>query len=130
MSVVVTEKHNGRDLCSLVIEQEGMTVVVKAGAIKWKDEDLSLNQDESFSIVSDVDHVKTVVGYIVREVSTGDLMLLVDEVLQNGSDRSYRFERNGPYHCIHRLIYFHVPAGAESLDDVDIRVSHSVSVEE
>lgn len=124
MGIIVKERASKQHFCTLPVECQGMNVIVRAGAFKFGGEEFSLAQDEEITVEPDSVHEKNMLGYLVEEIATGNPMLLIDDPLENGIDRTYKFGRNSPYKCMYRLFFFKVAAGLESLDDVEIMVFH------
>ena len=102
------------------VEIDGLTVVVKATDFRLAAVDYSLAEDQEFDVTPDANSAQHVTGYLVEEVSSGSALLLVDEVVLDGEDTPYDFD--GDYRMLHPLYWFQVPAGVESLADVEVRV--------
>ena len=124
MAIVAKERHGVGYDCKILVEQSGMDLTVKAGVFTINGVEHELAADELFTATADGASRTSVVGYLVEEVASGDVDLLVDETLMNGEDTGYAFERGGPYKAIHRLFAMIVPAGVTTLDGVDVAVSY------
>lgn len=127
--ISLVNRQNKTKEILLSVGQVGMDITVSAGEFKLNGLDFSLEQDEVLSVVAHDTYEKTIIGYLVRDIETDNSVLLIDEVLQDGEDSPYILESNGPYDNTHRLLFFKVPPGASTLDEVDVKVFHSSLLE-
>lgn len=119
--------ESGRKAVELVVELDSPTIIaVRAGAFRVGSVDLEFLEDQLWELLSPPSVITYVTGYIVREKSTGDLFLLVDNVHMDGEDDTYRFNEGSPYSLLHRLYRFVLPPATASLAGLDISVIHVV----
>lgn len=130
MSVTVVKQRaaGGIHSVSLSVEQSGMDVSVKSGQFRVSGVDYEFTEDQDFSAEAAAECDTIVTGYIAKDVSTGVLVLIVDEEVLDGEDVPFIFSGSG-YDPIHRLFSLKVPAAATSLDGVDVTVYHIVEPE-
>jgi hypothetical protein len=99
---------------------EGSTLVVKAGAIQFQGRDLTLLDDEVYTLTSRP--VSTgVVGYLV-EVQ-GSVRVFVDELV-GSKDLPYKFRKGQEPKLLHRLFYTTVPPNTTSALELAVQVVH------
>lgn len=85
-----------------------------------------LDEPWDFSIVDRSEEAQ-VMAYLVEEVATGNIEVLIDEVLVDGSDAPYRF-KDGAYNALAQLWYCKVPPNTTSLDELEIMAFRTVDV--
>jgi len=127
MSIVTKERPSKGSDFNLSVDHSGMVLTVRGGTFTLGGEEIELEADQPFTATSDADDPTAVIGYIVEEVATEAILLLVDEVVMDGVDEAYAFTRTGPYRALHRLFSMTVPAAATTLDAVDVVVEHLVA---
>lgn len=108
---------------ALTVMQAGMTITVQPGTF-YMHEDLTLAEAAEVTLVADAQYGTRVIGYVARHRETGDVVIAVDEVIEDGEDIPCAWMEYDPYHAIFALT---VPPGASSLDDVLILVQHLVA---
>jgi hypothetical protein len=107
----------------LAVEVSGLTITVRNGAIRDSGEDRTLQNDQDFVVAPDSLEVLQVTGWLAIDTETSAVVVLVDEMLP-GENR-FDFESSS-YRPLHALYGVLVPAGATSLDDVDVYVTKMV----
>lgn len=105
---------------------EGMRVTVPAGAFNWKGERCSLVDTFEADLLSDAEVTTDVTGYIAREESSGEFIVLLDEVKRNGVDVPFDFQRSEDYTLVAKLFRVMVTAAAVSLDDLNCVIFESI----
>lgn len=73
-------------------------------------------------VTPDPDHRTSVTGYLVQDTDDLSLDVLVDEYAPGAGETRYAFPADGPYKLLDRLFHVSVPAGATTLEDLDISV--------
>jgi len=102
----------------LEVEVVGLTIVVKAGSFRVSGKDYELVDDETFTASFEAVS-KTLFGYLVKEKSTGEARLLVDEFTHDG--QGVRFS-DPDYEVLWELFLCNiVPADTASLEGVEVQ---------
>lgn len=76
-------------------------------------------------------HDTSVIGYLVIDTDTDELVIFVDEHVQDGIDMPYIFDRGDRYRLEAHLFSFTVPVNASDLSAIDYnrwRIIHSEAV--
>jgi hypothetical protein len=117
MSVQIDKVPSRHHQVELVVEQDGLRVVVRKGAFIFKGEEVILDDDVEYVAVPST-HPIVVTGYMVRLIETGEVTIVVDEVAQNGVDGPARSCGVDILHCL-----FSTTVMPEARD-LDVRVEH------
>lgn len=99
----------------LTITQTGMTITVEAGSFTIASVGYTLATDQNFIATADPTNDTVACGYLVKEISTGDIELMVDEVVMDGVDTPFDLD-DGTYQLLHNLFAIKVPTGVANLD--------------
>ncbi len=73
--------------------------------------------DTTYTIVPDASK-RSVIGYIVKNKTTGEISLMFDEV--KADERSYSFKDSPDLDLLERVIWFDLPASASTFDGVNV----------
>lgn len=112
---------------SLLVEQNGLNVTVRAGSFVIAGTSYELSQDQVYTHVSD--SLKMwVSGCLAKNRATNVVQLFVDEVKDDGVDTHYRFLDTDPYELLHRLFNVEIPANTPSLNSLDVQVTPVVAL--
>lgn len=105
---------------SIEVIADGMKVVAKAGPFKHGGEDLALAEDVEYDVETSADTL-WLDAFLVREVATGAITVLIDERVSDGVtfDDAYDF-RGGPYEELFLLYSLAIPPNTTSLDDLTL----------
>jgi len=101
-------------------------VVVRSGSFIIASEAFSLAEDQSYTMVNAPATDVLVRGHLVKEIATGDPLLLVDEIYDDGVDVKYNFV-GSPYELLHKLFSFLIPAGSVDHSAFTANVLHIVA---
>ena len=109
---------------TIILEQtDPMELTVRSGNYVGVDGDVfTLSSDVVLNFTSDPDFEKSVLIALVRETSTGDVDVWVDEVVQDGVHVHDETSPPG-YGVIDYLVrgtWFRIPPNTSNLDDCDI----------
>lgn len=115
----VVQRSSDREQAIEVVA-DGMMVVAKAGAFKVGDEELELPEDFEYDVETSTSAV-WLDAFLVREVATGVISLLIDERVSDGVvfDDPYIFE-GGPYEELFLLYSLGIKPNTTSLDDLTL----------
>lgn len=118
------------DDMQLLVEQTDFTkLCVRAGAFRLLGENMVLAEDAEWEFTQQPTERMWADGFIVRDRSTGEVAVLVDEFTYGEGGERYDFN-SGPYELVHYLFRFDIPAGMASLESVICFVEHIVEVVE
>jgi hypothetical protein len=123
MPVIVRNVPSRDHRVALEVAQSGMTVTTSAGSF-YMNEELTLAEGVDAALTADTTYDTVVVGYLARHRGSGDIVVAVDEIVQDGDDVSCAWVDYDPFHPLFAL---RVPPAASSLDDVQIDVYHLVA---
>lgn len=104
----------------LAVIQSGMGVTVESGSVYHGGVQRSLDSNELFTATADATYPTHVHGFLVVEVSSGDLILFVDEVVDDGIEDTFDLDGSPDYTYLDRIFLFTVPPGVTDLDGVTI----------
>jgi hypothetical protein len=99
----------------------GATLTVKAGTVVHAGQRVELLTDAKFTLAPSTFR-QYLNATLVRQRSSGEISVFVDEMLANGTDRFFDFRPDGPVEPICGLLYADVPANATNFDNVTITV--------
>lgn len=119
MSTVVVRSSGNNDL-QLEVVKAGGTVTVKAGTFVIAKTSHSLGADSDFTVTSRP-NVTYVFGYLVKEIASGVVSVLVDEFIDDGVDSAYSFG-GSPYELLSQIFRFVLPPNTATLNSVDVTV--------
>lgn len=125
MSVVVTNCYSKptTNSVNLAVTQSGMDITVAAGPFVCGGASYTLALEEKQTIpTSDDDY--HVWGYLVLDKPASKGALLLDRFKVGSS--GFDFSGQTRYKCLHGLFYVLVPAGATTLDNKNVNVTHIV----
>ncbi len=105
----------------LVVEQAGsLGITVKAGPVVFHGEASALGSDDLFT-VTNRDTDTDVVAYLTKDTANSDaITVLVDEVVLDGVDQRYAYQRGDRYALVAQLYAISVPANTSDLVDVPL----------
>lgn len=126
LSVTNQKSDPALNAVSLVVEQNGSAVLVRAGAFTIAGVVFNLSQDQVYTHVADPSKM-SVSGCLSRYRSTGVVQLFVDEVKDDGADTHYRFLATDPYELLHRLFHVEIPPNTTSLNDHEVKIMRIVA---
>lgn len=110
----------------LAVEAAGMDITVKAGSFKYQGADLELVEDAVFT-VSTRSGSAWLDGYLVKEVATGDIGVLVDERVSDGVELDLAYEWEGsPYERLLRVFEMAIPSDTSSLSGLELCVCRMI----
>jgi len=96
-------------------------LTVAAGEFKCSETDYELLSPAVFALTPQSDD-QIITAYLAIEVSSGNVVVLVDEHIQDGVDMAYQ---GGPdYTLLCRIFVLHVPASATDLSSSTLSIRH------
>jgi hypothetical protein len=104
--------------CGLDLSQNGLQLTVDAGSFRVGGVDYELMEAAECDLTPDADYGMDVWGHLVKNAETGEISVLVDEVLRDGEDAPYTF--GATYHNLHVLFVCEVEAAMATLDDAKL----------
>jgi len=119
MQISTVESFARPDLESvdLTVSSSGMTVSVGAGAFVLGGVSHDLTEDATATLASDPAHKTFATVYLCKEVGTGLLKVVVDEMVKDPAVTPVPYQFKGsPYNVLHQLAYIEVGAGVSDLD--------------
>ncbi len=119
--------HAGRTCLGEVVSQQGMRVTVKACTARFAGVDYILASDQVYECESPT-NLLHVAGYLVRCRGDGSALVFVEEV-SSVIPVPYAFS-SSPYERIERLFWATVPAGAKTLEGVEVNAITIVAPED
>lgn len=104
----------------LVVEQAGpLSIVVRAGSLRFAGVAGALDADATFDVATR-GQAADLVAYVVRNVVTKALGVLLDEVVLDGVDAAYAYRRGDPHELLAHLFTVRIPADTTELDAVNL----------
>jgi hypothetical protein len=83
---------------------------------------VEMNEEWLYEVPVNPEVRMCIIGSLVQHRKSGDWAVFVDEWYANGEDQVYRFDQTSPYKLFSHVFVFDLPAGAQNLDDVTIKV--------
>lgn len=123
VNITGNSEKNALDLTVTV--ENLLDIRVSSGSFKIAGEDYTLSSDDVVTITVDSSEITDVQGLLVKNISTGNVEVLVDEYLLDGIDTPFVFAGSG-YKLLERLYYVRVPAGTTDLSGLDLSVKRIV----
>lgn len=118
MNIADTISRSKSYLMDLAIDQVGsLDIVVRSGSLTLDGAAKSLASDETFTVTNRAEKA-TLMGYLVEDTTDGSIHTLIDEVIDNGVDDVYVFNRGDQYKLIAYLYRVVVPSNTSDLTNV------------
>lgn len=111
------------------ITVDGLTVTVEAGTIVINGEVLSFTERQIVEI-SSAPVPQDVLAYVCLDKASGEPVLVVDEIHEDGVDKPHSFSADSPHQMIHLLWSLRVAARAPSIDKSALHVYYVVPEDE
>jgi len=127
MPIHYTDLPAGHTEYSPPVTVSGMVITVGATSFRCCG-DWELKEDQEFAVEPHAELDTCVQAVLAVHRETEEVVLLVDEVLR-GDDTITDLAQTS-YRPLCQLLRFTVPAGATSLDDVDIHITRRVKLED
>jgi hypothetical protein len=105
---------------------DGMRVTVPAGAFNWKGEKCHLVDAFEVDLLSDAEVAMDVTGYIAKDETSGDFVVVLDEVKRDGVDLPFDFRSSADYTLVAKLFRVMLAPASTALDDLDCLIFESV----
>lgn len=119
-----------RNSVELVVEDvDSSTIAVRAGDFTIASQTYTVPEDQVYAMVDAPEVDVFVRGHLVEETASGDVLLLVDEIFEDGEDTKYVFA-GSPHRLIHSLFSFTISAGATDHDGIEADVTKIVATPE
>jgi len=103
----------------------GLDITLPAGTYKIAGADRLVALDQTYTVTTDPTYDHSVKGFIVREIGTGDIVLLVDDVADDGLDAPCDLSSSETYELLWRLFHVAVPAGTVDLAGLSLEVQQT-----
>lgn len=126
---VVRSYTESDDLVELDVSESGLDLTVAAGSFAVKGQSYDLAEDQQATVSPHATSPTWVAGYLAQHRESGEVALVVDEVVYGSGDEALDFGAT-EYELLHRLFTARVQAGAMNLSDIQVSVFHLVSLEE
>lgn len=123
-NVITVVGSPGVNSLDLGVTASGMKIVVHPGEFVVGRKAGVIVEEQEFEVTKRNEDV-CVYGYIVENRKTGELSLLVDEVVKDGRDEPVCFG-DTPFSLVFNLFYVLVPGRAESLNDFVLTITRMV----
>lgn len=128
-TIDTTAKPEVHALDLAVTVEAPMDIRVGAGAFKIEGTDYEFDADHVHTCTADPTDTTMVVGWIQKDKASGNVELVIDEVVQDGADQQYQPDRATKL-LLHRLFQILVPAAATSITNETLRVARIIAPEE
>lgn len=106
-----------------------LDIRVSSGTFKIAGQDYNLESDGLETIDVDSVYETEVFGYLAQNVSTEEIIVLVDEHILDGIDVPYKFG-DGTYKLLETLFSINVPPGTTDLSTLELRITKILPTEE
>jgi len=117
---VITSHHKPeKNNLDLDVTVSGSVLTIPAGDFKVDGLDVSWGEQE-FTLTQDP-LKQLIIGYVAEDLTTGDVELLVDEILLDGDEDRYEFD-DGLFRSLHILFQVTLPPNETDLDNADVLV--------
>ena len=117
---IIVAKSTHHDCC-LEVDLVDLVVVVRAGTVRYQEEDYPLGDDSEYTVSPDAEMTTTIQAYLVREKATGSIDVLVDDMV-GPNDVRYVFLPGDPYELLFYLYELSVPPAAASLEEASVKL--------
>ena len=118
-NTIVTFSPPDLHAMDLPVALEGGLITVSSGIVKADGQDYSLEEDETFTVVSRP-VLTEVIGYLVLDTFDNDsLRLFVEEIEDDGESAPYDFARGDQYTLLFYLFQVLLPADTADLAVLD-----------
>ena len=118
-----TKKIQGGSVLDLAVSVAGLDIIVPAGVVTIGGM-RSLDEVSVHTVTPHPTYSTAVQGFLV--IHEDSVVVLVDEVVKDGEDESYRFGPGSPYTLLVMLYECMTPPGITDLDGVDVWVTRFV----
>lgn len=120
-------RSDGSILVDVPVSVEGLTVKTKDSEVRWNGEDYSLSDFEGV-VGPDAECLTYVSGYLVFDRDAERMTILIDEVVADDEDEPFDFTESA-YDVILNLFNVTIPAGASTLEDLNVIVARVLEAE-
>ena len=125
MGIVNIDTHGESESFALnlmVAVENSLDIRVSSGSFKIAGVEYTLASDDVVTVTVDPTYETEVRGFLVKNVSTGNPEILVDEYVLDGVDVPYSVTKDQDYELFAKLYIIRVPAGTTDLSGLDLRV--------
>ena len=127
INTIGNPKFNVLDLDVAV--ENSLDIRASSGSFKVSGVDYTLSEDDVITVDVDSSHETEVRGFLVKNLSTGNPEVLVDECVLDGIDVPFNFSSDANYKLLGKLYSIRVPAGTTDLSGLDLQVTRIVESE-
>lgn len=122
MNITDIITKSNEHLMDLTIDQVGLLdIVVRANAgLKLQGVTKSLDADETFTVVNRAEDAQ-ILAYLVEDTGNQEIHTLVDEVVLDGVDEGYIFNRGDQYKLWAYLYKIDVPGGTSDITSLTLQ---------
>lgn len=113
----------------LLVEVSGLNITVKAGSMVIAGKPVVLSKDTVYKASTHA-QLSWLRGFLVRERTTGNVTVLVDEYVVDGEDSPFEFLPTCPYDPLYALYAAKVPSGTTDLANADFTLFRHVPPKE
>jgi hypothetical protein len=110
----------------LAISVSGLVVTVAAGSFKIRGHDYVLVEDATYTATPDADGAITALCLLAKDTGNGDAVVLVVDEMGEWDEAGFFDWSTSQYEIISQLLSIQVSAGAVSLAEEDLAVTHYV----